>query len=558
MSTAAAPAPIYTSRLFPAPRPRATDPTAPTWELLEHLGLVGRTDAAGVHTLLPLGLRVRDQLDRITRDAFEHHGFNSVSLPTLQSRTLWEESGRWKVYTDEGALITTRVGGTEMCLAPTSEEMAVATVRPHLRSHRDLPVRLALNTTKFRDETSPRGGLMRGREFTMADAYTFDADRAGMLESISLLNRACNDALTGIGLHGVFQAPADGGAISAGPTTEHLVLADFGQSSILACDHCGHRGDGTILSAKFPGTTTSGEPVVNVIVFAVTGPDGTTRPTAVCIRSDLTISTRKLAAALGPSQHIELLDPEELPSLLGKNAGTLTPWDCTRIAVVHDRSVSGLDRFTIADGPHDLRPGASWSGATGLPPLDLHPADVHTATDGLDCGRCPSGRYRATEAVEVAHVFELGTQYSAKMGLTFTGHDGTPHTPLMGCSGIGLTRCIQTLAGVHRDAEGLRWKHGTGPADVHLVVLRSDLAEQQERADHTVRQLHRLGLRLLVDDRPLPAGEKFRYAQALGVPTTLVLSPRHAEGELETVDRWTGRNSPLSVDNLHTLRRTNS
>ncbi|MGW2539514.1 aminoacyl--tRNA ligase-related protein [Kitasatospora sp. NPDC001574] len=555
MSTSA-PAPLYTTRLFPAPRPHRVDPAAPTSELLEHLGLVGRTDAAGVHTLLPLGLRVRDRLDRITRTAFEQHGFNSVALPTLQSRALWEESGRWGVYTREGALITTRVGGTEMCLAPTSEEMAVATVRPHLRSHRDLPVRLALSTTKFRDETSPRGGLMRGREFTMADAYTFDAERTGMLESISLLNRACTDALTGIGLHGVFQAHADGGSISAGPTTEHLVLADFGQSSILACDHCGHRGDGTVLSADFPDTDTSGEPVVNVIVFAVTDPDGATRPTAVCIRSDLTISPRKLTAALGPGQHVELLDAEDLPGLLGKTAGTLTPWDCTGVDVLHDRSVSTLGRFTIADGPDGLRVGASWTGAPGLPPLDLHPADVHTAADGLDCGRCRHGRFRATEAVEVAHVFELGTQYSHKMGLTFTGEDGTPHVPLMGCSGVGLTRCIQTLAGVHRDTEGLRWRNGTGPADVHLVVLRSDQAEQQERTDRTVRQLHRLGLRLLVDDRPLPAGEKFRYAQALGVPTALVLSPRHADGELEAVDRWTGRRSQITSDHLHTLQRT--
>ncbi|MFE6052816.1 proline--tRNA ligase [Kitasatospora sp. NPDC056446] len=549
------PTPIYTSRLFPAPRPRTIDPAAPTSELLEHLGLVGRTDAAGVHTLLPLGLRVRDQLDRITQNAFEHHGFNTVALPTLQSRGLWEESGRWKVYTDEGALITTRVGGTDMCLAPTSEEMAVATVRQHLRSHRDLPVRLALNTTKFRDEVSPRGGLMRGREFTMADAYTFDATHDGMQESIGLLNRACTDALTGIGLHGVFQTPADGGAISAGPTTEHLVLADFGQSSILACDHCGHRGDGAVLSAAFPDTAPSSEPIVNVITFAVTHPDGTTRPIAVCIRSDLTVSVRKLTVALGPGKQVELLDAAALPDLLGKAAGTLTPWDCPRVTVIHDHSVSALDRFTIAGDPDGLRPGASWSGAPGLPPLTLNPADVHAAADGLNCGRCTHGCYRSTEAVEVAHVFELGTQYSRKMRLNFTGDDGTPHTPLMGCSGIGLTRCIQTLAGVHRDGKGLRWKTGVGPADVHLVVLRSDLTEQQQRTARTAQQLHRLGLRLLVDDRPLPAGEKFHYAQALGIPLALVLSPRHTDAELEVVDRWTGRQRPIAADDLHTLQR---
>jgi prolyl-tRNA synthetase len=545
--------PLYTSRLFPPPRPRAADPSGPPMDLLEGLGLVGRTDAAGVHTLLPLGLRVRGRLDRITQAAFENLGFNSVALPTLQSRTLWDESGRWNVYTEEGTLITTRVGGEDMCLAPTSEEMAVAVVRQYLRSHRDLPVRLSLNTTKFRNEVSPRGGLMRGREFTMADAYTFDSSRAGMQESIRLLNQACSAALTGMGLTGTFQAPADGGAISAGPSVEHLVLADFGQSSILACDYCGNRGDPAVLSATFPSVPPGVEPTVNVIAFAVTRGDGTTRTTVVCIRSDLTVSVRKLTAALGGQARVELLDPAALPELVGKAAGTLTPWDFADLDVVHDHSVVGLQQFTIADGPEDLRTGVSWTGAPGLAPLTLNPADVHAAAAGQVCGRCTTGRYHATEAAEVAHVFELGSQYSDKMELRYTGQDETSHSPLMGCSGIGLTRCIQTLAGLYRDTKGLRWKPGVGPADVHLVVLRSDLPEQQQRAEQVVARLTRHAARLLVDDRALPAGEKFRFADALGVPTTLVIAPGHHADEVERSDRWTGRRSLMHVDDLHSL-----
>ena len=548
--------PLYASRLFPPPRPRAADPAARNLELLESLGLVGRTDATGVHTLLPLGLRVRDNLDRITRDSFECLGFNTLAFPTLQSRALWDQSGRWDVYTSEGALLTVRAGGEDMCLAPTSEEIAVATVRQHLRSHRDLPVRLCLNTTKFRNETSPRGGLMRGREFTMADAYTFDADRAGMLESIALLNQACTGALVGMGLTGTFQAPADGGAITAGPSVEHLVLADAGQGSILACPNCGNRGDAAVLSAAFPEPRLDNEPTVNVITFAVTSADDTTRPTAVCIRSDLTVSIRKLTAALGDAKRVDLLPSSDLPALLGKDAGTLTPWDCHGIRVLHDSSVADLDRFTIADGPHDLRHGVSWSGGKGLPPLATSPVDVHCTNPGLLCGSCQHGHYRATQAVEVAHVFELGTQYSHPMDLRYTSESGTPQTPLMGCSGIGLTRCIQTLAAVHRDTKGLRWRHGVGPADLHLVVLRSDLTEQQHRTDHLVHRLRELGTRLLVDDRRLPAGEKFRYAEALGVPNALVVSPSQAHDELEVLDRWTGRRTGLHLDDLPNLARS--
>ncbi|MFD9418032.1 aminoacyl--tRNA ligase-related protein [Streptomyces goshikiensis] len=245
--------PLYASRLWPPVRPRTGDASASTLDLLHALGLIARTDATGVHSLLPLGLRVHDRLTAIARHAFEERGALTFAPPTLQSRTLWEQTGRWDVYRREGALLTvSSSSGEEMCLAPTSEEIAAATVREHLRSHRDLPVRLSLSTTKFRDELSPRGGLMRGREFTMADAYTFDTGPDTMRDSVDFLNEACTAALTGMGLTGTFTVPADGGSISAGPSTEHLVLADNGQGTIVACTHCGNRGDGAVLAAGPP------------------------------------------------------------------------------------------------------------------------------------------------------------------------------------------------------------------------------------------------------------------------------------------------------------------
>jgi prolyl-tRNA synthetase len=541
--------PLYASRLFPPPRPRSGGQAGQPAELLEALGFVGHTDAAGVHTLLPLGLRVRDQLDRIARDAFERAGFSTLAFPTLQSRALWEQTGRWKTYTSEGTLFTVQSGAEELCLAPTSEEIAAATVRAHLRSYRDLPVRLSLTTQKFRNELSPRGGLMRGREFTMADAYTFDASHAGMMESTRLLNQACTAALVTMGMHGVFQAPADGGAISAGPSTEHLVLAPFGQGTILACDHCGNRGDAAVISGTFPDGPQGPEPVVNVITFAVTSADGAVRPAAVCIRSDLTVSTRKLTAAL-EARNVAILDPSILPGLLGKPAGTLTPWDCLDIDVVYDASVASLKKFTIADGPDGLRHGASWSGGNGHAPIAPAASDVHAARAGLPCGRCAHGRYQPAEAVEVAHVFELGTWYTKPMGVSYTADDGNSRTPLMACSGIGLTRCIQTLAGLYRDSKGLRWKQGTGPADIHMTVMRADLPGQQRRAADLAAQLARHDARLLIDDRPLPAGEKFHFAESLGIPAILVLSPRQDSDEAELTDRWTGRRTTVNTREL--------
>ncbi len=543
--------PLYTSRLWPPVRPRTGDASASTPDLLHTLGLIARTDATGVHTLLPLGLRVHDRLTAIARRAFEERGALTFAPPTLQSRTLWDQTGRWDRYRREGALLTaTSSSGEEMCLAPTSEEIAAATVREHLRSHRDLPVRLSLSTRKFRDEISPRGGLMRGREFTMADAYTFDTGPDTMRDSIDFLNHACTAALTAMGLTGVFTAPADGGSISAGPSTEHLVLANSGQGTILACTHCGNRGDGAVLAAHPPPPDP--EPVVNVIAFTLTLPDGTTRPATVAIRSDLHVNPRKVATATGAA-HVDLIDPARLPEVLGKNAGTLTPWDAdnaTDVLALYDLSAADLELFAISDGNTGLRAGVRWSGTRGLPALHPSGVDLHQATERSGCGACRQGRYSALRAVEVAHVFELGTQYATSMNLHYRGHDGHPTTPWMACSGIGITRCLQTAAGLNRDQHGLRWAPGTGPADVHLVVLRADQPAMRDRGERLARDLTARHVSVLVDDRPQPAGDKLRYARLLGLPHALVLSPDHPDTETEVITRSTGRTTRTDLSHI--------
>ncbi|MFB8401257.1 proline--tRNA ligase [Streptomyces sp. NPDC055912] len=543
--------PLYASRLWPPVRPRTGDAAASTLDLLHTLGFIARTDATGVHTLLPLGVRVHDRLTAIARRAFEERGALTFAPPTLQSRTLWEQTGRWDVYRREGALLTVASSsGEEMCLAPTSEEIAAATVRDHLRSHRDLPVRLSLSTRKFRDELSPRGGLMRGREFTMADAYTFDTGPDTMRESVDFLNEACTAALTGMGLTGTFTAPADGGSISAGPSTEHLVLADSGQGTIVACTHCGTRGDGAVVAAQPPPP--GPDPVVNVIAFTLTLPDGATQTATVAVRSDLHVSPRKIAAATGAAR-VDLLDPDLLPGLLGKAAGTLTPWDATDatdVLALYDLSAAQLETFAVSDGDTGLRTGIRWSGARGLPALDPHGVDLHHATDNSGCGACRQGHFSVLRAVEVAHVFELGTQYAAPMNLTYRDPDGQATTPWMACSGIGITRCLQTAADLNRDHHGLRWAPGTGPADVHLVVLRADQPAMRDRADRLARRLTERRVSVLVDDRPLPAGDKLRYARLLGLPHAAVLSPDHPDTEIEVIARSTGRTTRTDLSHI--------
>ncbi|WFB11365.1 hypothetical protein LRS74_33310 [Streptomyces sp. LX-29] len=286
-----------------------------------------------------------------------------------------------------------------------------------------------------------------------------------------------------MGLTGVFQAPADGGSISTGPSTEHLVLSGTGQSTIVVCDHCGNRGDGAVTASHPPPA--GKDPVVNVIAVALTLPDDGTQAATVAIRSDLQVSLRKVAAATGAT-HVALLGPKRLPELLGKEAGTLTPWDAAAapdVLALYDRSAADLEEFSISDGHDGLLPSIRWSGACGLPALTPYGTDLHHATEAGRCGACKLGHLRSTRAVEVAHVFELGTQYSRPMNLTFTDQHGQLATPWMACSGIGITRCLQTAAELHRDHHGLRWKPGTGPADLHLTVLRADRTEMRKQAE---------------------------------------------------------------------------
>lgn len=536
--------PLYLSNLWPPVRPGAGRAST-AYESMEAVGLVRRSAVAGIHTLLPLGLRVRDRLAAISRRAFEHRGFATVSFPALQSRTIWEQSGRWSVYEAEGALFTVSGGAAgDMCLAPTSEEIAVDTLRADLRSYRDLPVRLSLSSAKFRNEVSPRGGLMRAREFEMADAYTFDRTHTGMVESYRLLNDACAAALSGMGIRGVMQIDADGGSISRRASTEHVIMADFGQSEFLACTTCGYRGAAEVVSGVLSGNEARDgeEPIVKVMAFLL---EATGRVAAVAIRDELRVSTRKLAAVVGES--VSLISDEDFRIIFGREPGELNPWDAVEKAdhLVYDDSVAVLDRFGIADGPN-MRSGACWSGFDEFPMVTPVASEVNCAAEGMRCARCGEGHLEPIESVELAHVFELGDQYSRNMGLRYVDRDGSESAPLMACSGIGITRCFQTLAGLYQDRHGLRWPAGVGPADVHVIGLRFDRAEVKDRVAGVVSVIAE-NASVLVDDREAGTGDKFAYAAALGIPYQVVVSPRQDPDEVELIDRWTGRKGLLSL-----------
>jgi prolyl-tRNA synthetase len=418
--------PVRTSRLWPPVRPRRIDLGAPTFGLLQAVGLVRQLDLAGSFALMPLGVMVRDRMEAIIRESFVERGFGTALLPILQSRTIWERSRRWDIYADSGALFRVAGHGEEVaCLGPTSEEICVSVVAADLASYRDLPVRLYQSTQKFRNELSPRGGLMRAREFEMADAYTFDATREGMLASVEDLNAACRSALTRIGFPEMLAVSADGGDISRAPSTEHAVRSDIGQSDFVECSQCGYRADPEVAAAAF----------------------------------------------LGPGQR---------------------------------------------------------------------------------CGACGEGLLESFRSVELGHVFELGDRYSDPMGLRFTDRDDRPVAPLMACSGIGIGRCLQTLAHLLRDERGLRWPSQVAPAQVHMIAT-SKGEEAESRASRLQGLLLENDVAVLRDDREVSLGEKFRYAWALGLPYQVVISSRTEGARIEWIERATGAKGDTDAATLITM-----
>lgn len=550
---------IRASGLWPPVRPRSIDLDAPTFKLLESVGLVRQLDLAGSFALMPLGVMIRDRMEAIIRRSFVERGFGAAMLPVLQSRTIWESSGRWKVYADSGALfrLAGRKAEETVCLGPTSEEISVSVVAADLKTYRDLPVRLYQSTEKFRNELSPRGGLMRAREFEMADAYTFDATSEGMLASVEALNAACRTALTRMGFPEVLEIPADGGDISRAPSTEHAVRSDIGQSEFVECPHCGYRADPEVATAAFPRpdlrrSAAGYANAAKVVAFRGTK-DETDLLVCVVIRRDLQVSARKVVEVLELSALTRLAEAE-LRDAFGVEPHMLDPAVALEASdqVLLDTSAVQLHDFTIF-GPADRCHRVNWDASPLLSDVVSGRAyAVHAAGAGLWCGACGEGLFESCRSVELGHVFELGGRYSVPMGLRFADQEGGFAAPLMACSGIGIGRCLQTLAHLLRDERGLRWPAEVAPAQVHMIIA-SPTEEAESRARPLQEALLENDITCLVDDREVPPGERFRYAWALGLPYQVVVPSRPKDMGFEWIERATGAGEKVDADTLITM-----
>jgi prolyl-tRNA synthetase len=560
------------SRHFPRTRREARPGAVASHALLEQAGFVRATDSAGIYVLAPLGWRVHRNVCDVVFEEMEREGVQNLSLPVLQSRELWEKTGRWAKYlaNDTMFVATERHSGNEFGLAPTAEEVVTALAASEVSSWRDLPLILHQIGPKFRDEIRPRLGLLRCREFTMSDAYSFDADEAGMRRSFETMRTLYARVFRRVGLTDCIAVQADSGAIGGQGSAEFMAVCDIGEDVLLVCGRCDYGANVEKADGVYPAPAPAVAPrplrveptpgvcsveelgrffpdvrprdMVKTIVFSVADA-GASREVAVCIRGDLDVSERKLSNALGGAEATPA-DATTVERVTGAAVGFAGPIGL-RIPILYDRSVVGLSNFLCGVNQTDRHALDVNFGRDLDPPADVR--DLHTAVEGHGCKACGEGTLEAKKGVEVGHVFMLQQRYAEQLGLSFSDGDGKTLTPWMGCYGIGTTRLVQAVVEQNRDADGIIWPESVAPYLAHVVCTRSDDPAQtaiMEKIEAEVRDV-------LCDDRAAgvaSAGVKFKDADLVGCPWRVTIGRAAAAGEVEVRDRRTKETSRMGVD----------
>ncbi len=531
----------------------------PSHRLALRAGLI-RPLAQGIYALLPTGWRVVRRIETIIRQEMDAIGGQEMLMPMVQPAELWQATGRYQAPSPGTALARFQDrAGRPLVLGMTHEEVATELARQEIRSYRQLPCLIYQIQIKFRDEPRARGGLIRVREFIMKDAYSLDATPEDMAGAYGYIYAAYERIFERCGLE-VLPVEAASGMMGGQVSHEFMFLNEHGEDTLLRCDACGLAAnaegariglgpDRREVELPLEEVATPGHETIEDVarflqvdraqtlkaVFFVraepgeneSGPDDTGLVFAV-IRGDLEVNVDKLSAALGGTA----LEPAADPVLraAGLTPGYASPVGIRDITVIADESVLAGSNYVAGanvEGYHLRNVNV---------PRDFQPdlvADIALARQGDPCPRCGAS-LGTSRAIEVGHIFQLGTRYAEALGATYLNEEGRA-TPLwMGSYGIGVGRLMACIMEQHHDDHGLMWPPAVAPYDVHLVSLARPDTPVEQAAEALYADLQSSGLAVLYDDRPERAGVKFNDADLIGAPVRLTLSPRtHVEGEVE-------------------------
>jgi prolyl-tRNA synthetase len=513
----------------------------PNHQLLLRARLISQL-TAGVYSYLPLGWRALLKIRQIIREEMDAGGGQEVMLPGLQPVELWEESGRRKAFGETLFVLKDR-RDRELALGPTHEEVVVDLFKRLVQSYRELPFMIYQMQTKFRDEPRPRGGLMRTREFTMMDLYSFDADDAGLDVSYEKMLVAYKNSFDRCGVPTI-KVLADPGTIGGADNHEFMHLTDVGEDQVLICPNCDYAANTEKASLRkrkaeaeaplpMEEVATPGQKTIDDLVAFLGMPPWKTlkavfyahdrAPVFVAIRGDLEVNETKLRNALGGGE-LRLMDDREVEAA-GLVPGAASPTGLRGVRVVADDSV--VDSPNLVGGANtpdvhhlNMNYGRDWQAEIV--------ADIALARDGDPCPNCETP-LQMRRAIEMGHVFKLGTVYSDKLGATYLDAEGKARPVVMGCYGIGVERLLATVIEANHDEKGIIWPASVAPYQVHLVALNIEDAAVREAAEKLYDDLRAAGVDVLYDDREESPGVKFNDADLLGMPLRVTVSRRTLE-----------------------------
>ncbi|GIP27097.1 proline--tRNA ligase [Paenibacillus sp. J23TS9] len=542
--------------LLPTLREAPSEAEAVSHQLLLRGGYI-RQLAAGIYSYLPLGYRVLHKLEQIIRQEMGTSDFEELLMPAMQPSELWEQSGRYTEYGPELIRLEDR-HDRGFVLGPTHEEIITSLVAAEVNTYRKLPLRLYQIQTKFRDERRPRFGLLRGREFLMKDAYSFDADWQGLDEAYQSMVQAYRRIFERCGLR--FKAvEAEAGSIGGeGETLEFMALADIGEDTIVTCSACDYAANlekaifyqqesPASMDVKVPDMEEIYTPDIRTIeeLSAFLNENSQAflktmvymadnQPIAVVVRGDHEVNEFKLKNALGAS-NVELADLQTVEKLTGAPHGFAGP--------------AGLDIPVYLD----LGAASVVDGIAGANRKDYHVRHIHA---GRDFKALKTGDYRNASAddccphcgqkllfsrgIEVGHVFKLGTKYSKSLDAKFTNADGREELMIMGCYGIGVSRLMSAVAEQYQSETGILWPLQLSPFQVHIIPVSMKNEVQTGLAEELYRKLKLAGIDVILDDRDERPGVKFKDADLIGAPLRIIVGKAAAEGQVEWLNRLNG------------------
>lgn len=542
------------------------DAELPSHKLLVRGGYVRRV-GPGIYSWLPLGLSVVRNIERVVRQEMLAIGAQEVLLPGLIPREIFERSGRWQDYGDSLFRLSDR-RQMDYLLGPTHEELFTLLVKGECSSYKDLPVSLFQIQTKFRDEARPRGGVLRGREFTMKDSYSFDLDDEGLTRSYQAHREAYERIFTRLGLEYRIVS-AVSGAMGGSASEEFIAPAAAGEDTFVRCERCRYAANAEAAELAGPAPSTGAHPdpsvvhtpetptistlverlntiapgrhwaaadtLKNVVVKTRVPGEAGWSLLAIGIPGDREVDMKRLAGQLDPIE-VAPAGPEDLDGRTGLVRGYIGPPGLASpgIRYLVDPTVAEGSAWVTGADQSDHHVMNLVRGRDFTPDGEIGAVEIR---DGDRCPRCGSSLL-VGRGIELGHVFQLGRKYAEAFGLEVTGPDGRPATVTMGSYGIGITRAVAALAEQASDGLGLRWPREVSPADAHLIATGKG-TEPLEAAEDLAGQLAGRGLRILLDDRPgVSPGVKFGDAELLGVPLIVTAGRGLARGVVEVRDRW--------------------